>query len=124
MALLSRVSTRRVCAPPTFPHMAARKNVTNIKKIRCDRNSIDGQIRAVLFDGVMTSYPFAVWGARFKYAPSDGFRGKIGACQLTEKMWDPQEHGADFAFRSSDGVSLMTQLDSGAASRILPAIEA
>ncbi|MEJ2590814.1 MAG: carbohydrate porin [Candidatus Thiodiazotropha sp.] len=74
-------------------------------------NSIDGQIRAVLFDGVMTSYPFAIWGARFKYAPSDGFRLKIGAYQLTEKMWDPQEHGTDFAFRSSDGVSLMTQLE-------------
>lgn len=74
-------------------------------------NSIDGQIRAVLFDGVMTSYPFAVWGARFKYAPSDDFRIKIGAYQLTEKMWDPDQHGTDFAFRDSDGLSLMTQLE-------------
>jgi len=74
-------------------------------------NSIDGQIRAVLFDGVMTSYPFAVWGARFKYAPNDDFRIKIGAYQLTENMWDPEEHGTDFAFRDSDGWSLMTQLE-------------
>jgi porin len=74
-------------------------------------NSIDGQIRAVLFDGVMTSYPFAVWGARFQYAPSEDFRIKIGAYQLTEKMWDPEEHGTDFAFRDSDGLSLMTQLE-------------
>jgi porin len=74
-------------------------------------NSIDGQIRAVLFDGVMTSYPFAVWGARFLYAPTDDFRIKIGAYQLTENMWDPDKHGTDFAFRSSDGLSLMTQLE-------------
>lgn len=74
-------------------------------------NSINGQIRAVLFDGVMTSYPFAVWGARYKYAPSDDFRAKIGVYQLTETMWDPDKHGTDFAFRSSDGVSIMAQLE-------------
>jgi porin len=74
-------------------------------------NSIDGQIRAVLFDGVMTSYPFAVWGTRFQYTPTDGFRTKIGVYQLTENMWDPDKHGTDFAFRSSDGVSVMAQLE-------------
>ena len=74
-------------------------------------NSIDGQIRAVLFDGVMTSYPFAVWGARYKYAPTDGFRAKIGVYQLTERMWDPDLHGTDFAFRDEDGVSVMVQLE-------------
>ncbi len=74
-------------------------------------NSIDGQIRAVLFDGVMTSYPFAVWGARFQYTPNDRFRAKLGIYQLTENMWDPDYHGTDFAFRSSDGVSVMGQLE-------------
>jgi len=74
-------------------------------------NSIDGQIRAVLFDGVMTSYPFGVWGARFQYTPSDSFRAKLGVYQLTENMWDPDYHGTDFAIRSSDGVSVMGQLE-------------
>jgi porin len=74
-------------------------------------NSINGQIRAVLLDGVMTSYPFAVWGARFQYAPTDDFRVKLGTYQLTERMFDPDEHGTDFAFRSSDGLSVMTQLE-------------
>ncbi|MBK1718236.1 carbohydrate porin [Thiocystis violacea] len=74
-------------------------------------NSIDGQIRAVLFDGVMTSYPFAVWGARYKYAPSDDFRARIGVYQLTERMWDPDLHGTDFTFRDEDGVSVMAQLE-------------
>jgi porin len=74
-------------------------------------NSINGQIRAVLLDGVMTSYPFAVWGARYQYAPTDDFRAKIGVYQLTEQMWDPDKHGTDLAFRASDGVSVMAQLE-------------
>jgi porin len=74
-------------------------------------NSINGQIRAVLFDGVMTSYPFPVWGARFRYAPRSDFRASVGVYQLTEKMFDPDKHGQDFAFRGSDGVSVFTQLD-------------
>jgi porin len=74
-------------------------------------NSIDGQIRAVLFDGVMTSYPFAVWGARFQYTPNEGFRAKLGVYQLTDKMFDPDYHGTDFAIRGSDGVSVMGQLE-------------
>ena len=74
-------------------------------------NSINGQIRAVLLDGVMTSYPFAVWGVRFKYTPTNDFRVKIGGYQLTERMFDPDEHGVDFSFSSSDGISVMTQLE-------------
>jgi porin len=74
-------------------------------------NSIDGQIRAVLLDGVMTSYPFGVWGARFQYAPRQDFRVKVGAYQLTRKMFDPDQHGADFALRDSDGLSLMVQAE-------------
>jgi porin len=74
-------------------------------------NSIDGQIRAVLFDGVMTSYPFPVWGARFQYAPSDDVRVKLGVYQLTDRMFDPDGHGVDFSVRGSDGISLMTQIE-------------
>jgi porin len=74
-------------------------------------NSFNGQIRAVLLDGVMTSYPFPVWGTRFQYAPTDDFRAKIGVYQLTERMFDPDLHGTDFTFRSSDGVSIMAQLE-------------
>jgi len=74
-------------------------------------NSIDGQIRAVLLDNVMTSYPFPVWGARYRYKPNDGFSAKVGVYQLTDYMWDPDKHGTDFAFRADDGVSVMLQLD-------------
>jgi porin len=74
-------------------------------------NSINGQIRAVLFDGVMTSYPYPIWGARFLYAPTHDFRIKLGAYQLTETMWDPNKHGIDFTFRPSDGISVMAQIE-------------
>jgi porin len=74
-------------------------------------NSIDGQIRAVLLDGVMTSYPFPVWGARLSYSPTPDFQAKVGVYQLTKEMFNPDKHGLDFAFRSSDGVSVFTELD-------------
>ena len=74
-------------------------------------NSIDGQIRAVLLDGVMTSYPFPVWGARVVYSPTPGFKAKVGVYQLTKEMFNPDKHGLNFAFRSSDGVSVFTELD-------------
>jgi porin len=74
-------------------------------------NSIDGQIRAVLLDGVMTSYPFPVWGARVSYAPNSEYTGKLGVYQLTKDMFDPSKHGLDFAFRGSDGVSIFAELD-------------
>jgi porin len=74
-------------------------------------NSIDGQIRAVLLDGVMTSYPFPVWGARVAFSPTPGFEARVGVYQLTENMFVPNKHGMDFAFRGSDGVSVFTELD-------------
>ncbi|MFT3992273.1 MAG: carbohydrate porin [Luteolibacter sp.] len=73
-------------------------------------NAVNGQIRAALFDGVMTSYPFPVWGTRLKYQPCDEFYVMLGAFQLTEKMWSREEHGLDLAFRGSDGLSVFTQV--------------
>jgi porin len=74
-------------------------------------NSIDGQIRAVLLDGVMTSYPFPVWGARASYTPNSEYTAKLGVYQLTKEMFDPRKNGLDFAFRGSDGVSVFAELD-------------
>ncbi|MDQ8200397.1 carbohydrate porin [Pelagicoccus enzymogenes] len=74
-------------------------------------NAVNGQIRAALFDGVMTSYPFAVWGARAKYQINETTYAQIGTFQLSESMWDPKNHGTDFAIRGSDGLSVFTQLN-------------
>jgi porin len=73
-------------------------------------NSFVGQIRALLLDGVMTSYPFPVWGARLAYTPSSNFKAKIGVYQLTPDMFDPQRNGLDYSFDES-GISVFTQLD-------------
>lgn len=74
-------------------------------------NAVDGQIRAVLFDGVMTSYPFAVWGGRVKAKVSDTGTLQVGVFQLSNDMWDPSKHGLDLSIASDDGVSLFTQYD-------------
>lgn len=67
-------------------------------------NSINGQIRAVLLDAVMTSYPFPVWGARAVYSPTQDFKAKVGVYQLTKEMFNPDKHGLDFAFSRSEVV--------------------
>ena len=74
-------------------------------------NAVNGQIRAALFDGVMTSYPFAVWGGRVKAQLSDDSLLQVGVFQLTTDMWDPSKHGLDLTFASDDGVSVFTQYD-------------
>ncbi len=74
-------------------------------------NAVNGQIRAVLFDGVMTSYPFAVWGGRVKARVSDEVEVRVGVFQLSSDMFDPDKHGLDLAIASDDGVSVFTQVD-------------
>ena len=74
-------------------------------------NAVNGQIRAVLFDGVMTSYPFPVWGGRIKAKlPEDGTL-RVGLFQLAPNMFDPNDHGIDWSIGSGDGVSLFVQYD-------------
>lgn len=72
-------------------------------------NAVNGQIRAVLFDGVMTSYPFAVWGGRVKYQPSEEFYFSLGAYQLSDDIFDRDDQGVDFRIAGNDGLSIFTQ---------------
>ncbi|MDQ8196089.1 carbohydrate porin [Coraliomargarita sp. SDUM461004] len=74
-------------------------------------NAVNGQIRAVLFDGVMTSYPFAVWGGRMKAKLSEESTLQVGVFQLTQEMWDREKQGLDFSIDSDDGVSVFVQYD-------------
>lgn len=73
-------------------------------------NAVNGQIRAALFDGTMTSYPFGVWGARIKYQPSDDFYAMLGVFQLSDDMFDREDQGTDFSIEGDDGISIFTQL--------------
>ncbi|HBR92540.1 MAG TPA: carbohydrate porin [Opitutae bacterium] len=74
-------------------------------------NAVNGQIRAVLFDGVMTSYPFPVWGGRVKAKVSEDSSLQVGVFQLTKEMWDREKQGVDFSIDADDGVSLFVQYD-------------
>ncbi|MFA6961196.1 MAG: carbohydrate porin [Opitutaceae bacterium] len=74
-------------------------------------NAVDGQIRAVLFDGVMTSYPFAVWGSRVKVKTSDDSFFQLGVFQISPDMFDPTKHGTDLSISDDDGISVFTQFD-------------
>jgi porin len=72
-------------------------------------NSVNGQIRAALFDGVMSSYPFPVWGGRVKYDLNDEAYAMLGVFQNPIDMFDRDTQGVDFNFESGDGVSIFTQ---------------
>ena len=74
-------------------------------------NAVDGQIRAVLFDGTMTSYPFAVWGGRLKAKTGDDSYFQLGVFQISPDMFDPSKHGLDLSIAHDDGVSIFTQFD-------------
>ena len=72
-------------------------------------NSVNGQIRAALFDGVMSSYPFPVWGARVKYEPSERFNFMLGLFQVSDDIFDRDDQGVDFRISKDDGISIFTQ---------------
>lgn len=74
-------------------------------------NAVNGQIRAALFDGVMTSYPFAVWGGRVKAMLAEDTSVQVGVFQISPEMFDPSKHGLDLSISSEDGVSVFTQVD-------------
>lgn len=74
-------------------------------------NAVNGQIRAALFDGVMTSYPFPVWGGRVKYQPSEEFYAMFGLFQVSPDMFDRNAQGVDFQFEGDDGISIFTQVN-------------
>ncbi|WP_047813988.1 carbohydrate porin [Rhodopirellula islandica] len=73
--------------------------------------AINGPIRAMLLENIITSFPYPVWGGRVKYAPNDQHQIQFGVYQIGDGMWDFTQHGLDFSIRGSDGVSLITQYD-------------
>ncbi len=74
-------------------------------------NTVNGVIRALLLDGLMTTFPFPTWGARLKYKPSAKHQFQLGTYQLGEGVFDDTKHGIDFSFRSSDNLSVFFQYD-------------
>jgi carbohydrate-selective porin OprB len=74
-------------------------------------NTVNGVIRALLLDGLMSTFPFPTWGARLKYKPSSKHQFQLGAYQLGKGIFDDTKHGLDFSFRNSDNLSVFFQYD-------------
>ncbi|WP_411847605.1 carbohydrate porin [Roseibacillus persicicus] len=73
--------------------------------------SINGPIRATLLENSITSFPYAVWGGRIKYTPTDEHQFQLGAYQTGPDQWDFTNNGLDFSFGSDDGISVLAQYD-------------
>lgn len=73
-------------------------------------NAVNGQIRAALFDGVMSSYPFPVWGGRMKYQPNEEFYAMLGVFNQSDDLFDRDDQGMDWRIDGDDGVSIFTQV--------------
>jgi len=74
-------------------------------------NTVNGVIRALLLDGLASTFPFATWGTRFKYKPNSKHQFQLGAYQFGKDIFDDTKHGLDFSFRSSDDLSVFFQYD-------------
>lgn len=73
--------------------------------------SVNGPSRAMLLENSITSFPYAVWGARLKHNVSDDNQFQFGVYQIGEDMWKYQDHGTNFDISSDDGWTAMGQYD-------------
>lgn len=73
--------------------------------------AINGPIRALLLENALTSFPFAVWGGRIKYEPSEQHQFKLGAYLIGKDMFNFKNHGVNYSIRDDDGVSILSQYD-------------
>ncbi|WP_411846147.1 carbohydrate porin [Roseibacillus persicicus] len=74
-------------------------------------NAVNGQIRAALFDGVMSSYPFAVWGGRVKQQVNEELSVMVGVFNQSPDIFDRGDQGIDFGLEDEDGLSIFTQVN-------------
>lgn len=73
--------------------------------------AINGPIRALLQDGASFTFPFATWGARAKWTPSEEHQFQLGVFHLHDRVFDASAHGLDFDINGNDGVAIMLQYD-------------
>ncbi|MDO6470408.1 carbohydrate porin [Maribacter sp. 1_MG-2023] len=74
-------------------------------------NTVNGVIRALLLDGLTTTFPFATWGTRLKYKPNAKHQFQLGVYQLGKNVFDDKQNGLDFSLRNSDDLSVFFQYD-------------
>jgi porin len=72
-------------------------------------NGIDGDIRNVLFDTRFSAYPFATWAAALFYDPTPQWNFKFGLFQVTERMFENDDHGVNWSIGDRDGFIVIGQ---------------
>lgn len=73
-------------------------------------NGINGDIRNVLFDTRFSAYPFATWAAALFYDPTPEFHLKLGVFQVTQDMFEKEDHGLNWSIGSNDGYMAILQI--------------
>ena len=74
-------------------------------------NGINGNIRNVLFDTRFSAYPFATWAAAVTYEPKESdFSAKLGIFQVSQGMFENDDHGLNFGIAGDDGYTSIAQV--------------
>jgi len=72
-------------------------------------NAFDGNPIGIFFNTPFTAYPNATWGAYLGVKPHSSFLMKFAAYNANIKIAENKYHGANFTFKSTDGVLCMTE---------------
>ena len=74
-------------------------------------NTVNGPIRAILLDGLASSFPFPVTFTRLKADLGEGQTLQLGLYQLSDRMFLDELNGVDFSIRSGDGLSVFFEYE-------------
>ena len=72
-------------------------------------NGIDGNPQSLPVNGMFTTYPWAVWGARLHVKMTGETGGMIGVYQVTPQASLPYMHGLNWNINPNDGVMVIGQ---------------
>jgi porin len=72
-------------------------------------NGIDGKPKSLTFNGMVSSYPWAVWGARLRALTTEDTEAMLGVYQVTAQNSKSYFHGFNWEMNGSDGVMVIGQ---------------
>ena len=73
-------------------------------------NGFDGSPKSLFFTGAFTAYPGSSWAALLEIKPTEESRFLLGVFQVSDRTYEPDDHGVNFDIRGDDGVTAVTQL--------------
>ena len=72
-------------------------------------NGIDGNPQSLPVNGMFSTYPWSVWGARLRAKTSSETEAMVGVYQVTPQVSQPYMHGFNWNMNPQDGVMLIAQ---------------